>query len=164
MIKVSYDSSGDALSIVLSSKPVDKSVNISEYILADVDIDRRLVGFRILDANNVVPECVRDILEIVPSPSTNPYILVNGRRYDLTTNWVSYDDIMCFAKDTVFVGPVASFSLETLGDVERLEIPVDITVSYTDALEAPYSGTMGRGDWVKVQEGTHFIATYTGNT
>ena len=53
-MKIEYDKESDALYIQLREADVDDNIDIEEGITADLDADRHIIGFEILDASKIL--------------------------------------------------------------------------------------------------------------
>ena len=83
-IDYNYDAEADAISVVISVKKADVTVELTEHLLADLTNDGKVVGFEILDASDeiskmfgrvVTREELKQLLfDISPQPR-NQYIL-----------------------------------------------------------------------------------------
>ena len=61
-MKIEYDKESDALYIQLREADVDDNIDIEEGITADLDADRHIIGFEILDASKILS--LKDIANI----------------------------------------------------------------------------------------------------
>jgi uncharacterized protein YuzE len=83
-IEYSYDVEADAITIEITAKKADLTVELTEHILIDITNDNRLIGFEILDASEelskifgrvVSKEEMKQLLCEIKQEPKNEYLL-----------------------------------------------------------------------------------------